>query len=170
MPPNTGLWDTARFSSLYPLCLTPVRSTMEVTGQMPDTIFPSFSTSPLYLYVLSDHPCLLLLSLPPVLSAWACPWCSWCPALCFHRLVHTPHRPPDNHYILDQPCVIMLVRAHTVRQFIMEPPASVIAASEPPDQAPFLPASRFSLHASSAVPVLKGTSTAWADAFFFTGY
>ena len=45
----------------------------------------------------------------------------------------------------------------------MEPPASVIAASEPPDQAPFLPASRFSLHASSAVPVLKGTSTSYFD-------
>lgn len=43
-------------------------------------------------------------------------------------------------------------------------------ASEPPDQAPFLPASRFSLHTPSAVPVLKGTSTAWTDAFFFTGY
>lgn len=74
------------------------------------------------------------------------------------------------HNILDQPCVIMLVGAHTVRQFIMESPASVIAASKPPDQAPFLPASRSLMHASSAVPVLKGTSTAWADAFFFTGY
>ena len=68
---NASKYGSLRYGKvLYILYApTPARSTMEVTGQMLDTIFTSFDTSPLYLYVLSDHPCLLLLSLPPVLSA-----------------------------------------------------------------------------------------------------
>ncbi len=72
------------------------------------------------------------------------------------------------HYILDQPCVIMLVRAHTVRQFIMEPPAFITAASKPPDQVTFLPSSRNFMHPFPAVPVFQGAPAAWADTFFFT--
>ena len=50
----------------------------------------------------------------------------------------------------------------------MEPPAFIVTAFQPPDQAPFLPASRNPVHAFPAVPVLKGAPTAWTDTFFFT--
>ena len=62
----------------------------------------------------------------------------------------------------------MLIRTDTVRQLIMEPPAFAIAAFQPPEQVPFLPASRSPVYAFPAVPVFKGTPTARADAFFFT--
>lgn len=73
-------------------------------------------------------------------------------------------------HILDQSCIIMLIRTDTVRQFVMEPPAFTIAAFQPPDQVPFLILSRFPMHPAPAVPVFKRTPAAWADTFFFTVY
>ena len=73
-------------------------------------------------------------------------------------------------YILNQSCIIMLIRAEAVRQFIMEPPTLITRAFQPPDQVPLFIPSRNFMHTVPAVPVFQGTPTAWTDVFFFTVY
>ena len=74
------------------------------------------------------------------------------------------------HDILYQPCIIMFIRKHAVRQLILEPSAFIIRTFQTPDLIPFFPSAGNFMDTQPVVPVFKRVPTAWTDTVFFTGY